>query len=55
MWKGKHLYTWRGFGAYPESRWCADGYNKEDIWVAAEYRTRRRIRDLKQVGNVPAP
>lgn len=54
-WHGKTLYTWRGSGTFPESRWFAGEYNLEDLWVAAEFRTSRRVAGIRQVRKVPSP
>lgn len=54
-WHGKTLYTWRGFGTFPESRWFSEEYNLEDLWVAAEFRTSRRVAEVEQVRSVPPP
>jgi hypothetical protein len=54
-WHGKTLYTWRGSGTFPESRWFAGEYNLEDLWVAAEFRTSRHVARIRQVRKVPSP
>jgi len=54
-WYGKPLYSWRGFGTFPESRWFAGEYDLQDHWVAAEFRTSRRVAKIEQARSAPPP
>jgi hypothetical protein len=54
-WAGKELYVVRGVGAYALSDWCQEGYNLEQMYVTAEFTSRRRVSRIEQVQTPPAP
>lgn len=54
-WADKDLYVLRGAGTYPRCSWASEGYDKEEVFVTAEFTTRRRVAKIEQVQNPPAP
>ena len=54
-WAGKDLYVLRGAGTYARRSWCREQYDKEEIYVTAEFTTRRRVAKIEQVQKPPAP
>jgi len=54
-WADKDLYVLRGSGAYARRTWCGEEYDREEMFVTAEFTTRRRVSKIEQVQNPPAP
>jgi len=54
-WKDKDLYVVRGAGTYPHRHWVGEGYDKEETYVNAEFRTARKVKAIEQVQTPPEP
>ena len=54
-WADKDLYVLRGAGTYARRTWCGEEYDKEEVYVTAEFTTRRRVARIEQVQKPPAP
>ena len=54
-WADKDLYVLRGAGTYARRSWSGEQYDKEEIYLTAEFTTRRRVAKIEQVQEPPAP
>ena len=54
-WADKDLYVLRGAGTYRAARGAGEQYDKEEIYLTAEFTTRRRVAKIEQVQEPPAP
>ena len=54
-WADKDLYVLRGAGTYARRTWCSEQYDREELYVTAEFTTRRRVAKIEQVQKPPAP
>ena len=54
-WADKDLYVLRGAGTYARRSWCREQFDREEIYVTAEFTTRRRVAKIEQVQQPPAP
>jgi hypothetical protein len=54
-WADKDLYVLRGAGTYARRTWCGQEYDKEEMYVTAEFTTRRHVAKIEQVQKPPAP
>ena len=54
-WADKDLYVLRGAGTYARRSWCGEGYDREEIYLTAEFTTRRRVAKIEQLQKPPAP
>lgn len=54
-WADKDLHVVRGAGAYARRTWCGGQYDREEMYVTAEFTTRRRVARIEQVQLPPAP
>ena len=55
QWAGKDLYVLRGSGTYARRSWCGKQYDKEEIFMTAEFTTRRHVAKIVQVQQPSAP
>lgn len=54
-WADKDLYVLRGAGTYARRSWCGEGYDKEEVYLTAEFTTRRRVTKIEQVQKLSSP
>jgi hypothetical protein len=54
-WAGKDLYVLRGAGTYPNRHWIGEGYDAEETYVDATFRTARKVKAIEQVQSPPKP
>lgn len=54
-WADKDLYVLRGAGTYAHRTWCSDEYDREEMYMTAEFTTRRRVVKIEQVQKPPEP
>ena len=54
-WADKDLYVLRGAGIYARRSWCGEQYDREELYLTAEFTTRRQVAKIEQVQKVPAP
>ncbi len=54
-WKDKDLYVLRGAGTYPNRHWIGAGYDAEETYVDATFRTERSVKRIEQVQSPPEP
>jgi hypothetical protein len=54
-WTGKDLYVLRGAGTYPNRHWIGEGYDAEETYVDATFRTSRKVKAIEQVQSPPKP
>ena len=54
-WADKDLYVLRGAGTYARRSWCSEQYDREELYVTAEFTTRRRVAKIEQLQKPPAP
>jgi len=54
-WADKDLYVLRGAGTYARRTWCGAEYDKEEMYVTAEFTTRRHVAKIEQVQKPPEP
>jgi len=54
-WKDKDLYVLRGAGTYPNRHWIDAGYDAEETYVDATFRTARKVMKIEQVQSPPQP
>jgi hypothetical protein len=54
-WADKDLYVLRGAGTYARRTWCGQEYDREEMYVTAEFTTRRHVAKIEQVQKPPAP
>jgi hypothetical protein len=54
-WAGRDLYAVRGSGAFSRSSWSGEGRDIEVPLVMAEFRTARRVRDVRLVDSPMEP
>jgi len=54
-WKDKDLYVLRGAGTYAHRHWIGAGYDQEETYVNASFRTAKRIKAIEQVQSPPKP
>jgi len=45
----------RGAGTYALRTWCGEEYDREEMYVTAEFATRRRVARIEQVQKPPSP
>jgi hypothetical protein len=55
LWKDKDLYVLRGAGTWPDRHWLEAGYDAEETYVWAMFRTDRKVKSIKQVQSPPKP
>lgn len=54
-WAGKDLFVLRGAGVYALRTWCKEQYDREETYFTAEFTTRRKVANIKQQQDIPAP
>jgi hypothetical protein len=54
-WTDKELYVLRGAGTFPNQHWIGEGYDAEETYVLATFRTARRVQRIEQVQSPPTP
>jgi len=54
-WNDKDLYVLRGAGTYPNRHWIGEGYDAEETYVDATFRTARKVKGIEQVQTPPKP
>ena len=54
-WNDKDLYVLRGAGTYPNRHWIGEGYDAEETYVDAAFRTARKVKSIEQVQTPPKP
>ncbi len=54
-WAGKDLYVLRGAGTFPNRHWIGEGYDAEETYVGAAFRTAKKVKAIEQVQSPPKP
>jgi hypothetical protein len=54
-WNDKDLYVVRGAGTYPNRHWIGEGYDLEETYIDASFRTARKVKGIEQVQTPPKP
>ena len=54
-WTDKDLYVLRGAGTYAHRHWIGAGYDQEETYVNASFRTAKQIKAIEQVQSPPKP
>lgn len=54
-WSGKDLYVLRSAGTYVRRSWCAEQRDREELYMTAEFTTRRHVTKIQQLQPTPAP
>ncbi len=54
-WANNDLYVLRGAGTYARRSWCREEYDREEIFMTAEFTTRHHVAKIEQVQKPPAP
>ena len=44
-----HAYVLRAAGTYPNRHWIGEGYDAEETYVDAAFRTARKVKGMKMV------
>lgn len=55
QWAGKDIYVLRGAGTYVRRTWCSEQRDREELFLTAEFTTRRHVTKIEQLGKPPAP
>lgn len=56
LWTDKSLHVLRGPGTYARRGWCAEQYDKEEIYFTAEFTTRKKVAKINQTADaLPKP
>ena len=55
QWADKDLYVLRGAGIYARRSWSGEQYDREEVYLTAEFTTRRRVAKIEQLQKLPAP
>ena len=54
-WVDKQLYVLRAPGIYIRASWCADEYDREEVYTDVAYTTRNEVKAIRQETKLPAP
>jgi len=54
-WRDKDLYVLRGAGTYAHRHWIGAGYDQEETYVNASFRTSEKVARIEQVQSPPKP
>ena len=54
-WNDKDLYVLRGAGTSPNRHWLGAGYDAEETYVDAQFRTSRKVERIEQIQMPPKP
>jgi len=54
-WNDKDLYVLRGGGTYPNRYWIGEGYDAEETYVDATFRTAKKVKGIEQMQTPPKP
>jgi hypothetical protein len=54
-WADKDLYVLRGAGIYARRSWSGEQYDREELYLTAEFTTRRKVAKIEQLQKLPAP